>query len=103
VQSPHIARWQRANRPKMRDYGLRYRYGITQADYDRMSAEQGGLCAICQTKPVACVDHDHETKRVRGLLCQGCNTGLGRFRDSADRLARAIEYLNQEDTAFLGA
>lgn len=82
---------------------LHEKYGITTFDFDDLLAAQGGRCGICKTdKPVAnrgglangwCVDHDHSTGKIRGVLCQGCNTGLGSFRDSADALTNAAAYL----------
>lgn len=63
-----------------RDRTLRRRYGITAAEYDRLLTEQGGRCVLCQREPDESrlhVDHDHETGRVRGLLCFHCNTTLG--------------------------
>lgn len=78
------------------------KYGITFEDQQRMYVEQGGKCAICgreiflfgsSKKDTAHVDHDHLTGRVRGLLCQECNTGLGKFRDSIPYLESAIQYL----------
>ena len=45
-----------------------------------MFAVQGGVCAICEEAPASHVDHDHETGRVRGLLCFNCNGALGQFR-----------------------
>jgi hypothetical protein len=83
-------------------YFLSYRYGITSDDYDRMLAEQGGCCAICQTdKPGGkarawSVDHCHSTNKVRGLLCHRCNVGLGYFKDDPVRMARAISYLEHD-------
>ncbi len=77
-----------------RNYHLKHRYGITVEDPDRMFAEQGGLCALCQERPAQHVDHDHLGGRVRGLLCFCCNQGLGNFRDRADVLRLAIDYLH---------
>jgi hypothetical protein len=69
-------------------------YGITVEEYDRRLADQGGVCAICGgTESPLSVDHCHESKRVRGLLCKSCNLGLGKFGDSAETLRRALAYL----------
>lgn len=77
---------------------LRKNYKMTLLDYERMVESQDGRCAICGTdKPgrygVFCVDHCHSSGAVRGLLCQPCNHGLGNFKDSIARLAKAINYL----------
>lgn len=59
-----------------------------------MVADQDGKCAICNTVPkVLCVDHDHATGEIRGLLCHRCNKGLGHFYDDLRMLETAIEYL----------
>jgi hypothetical protein len=70
------------------------RYGLTLDQFAAMEEAQDWECAICQTpldRP--CIDHSHCTGRVRGLLCKGCNTGLGMFRESRAALRRAIKYL----------
>lgn len=56
---------------------------------------QKGLCAICENKPTStpCIDHDHATLKVRGMLCNNCNVGIGRLKDSIFLLERAISYL----------
>ncbi|WP_127503488.1 endonuclease VII domain-containing protein [Actinoplanes solisilvae] len=76
-----------------REYHLRHRYGIGQAEFDEMLLMQGGLCAICEADDPQHVDHDHRTGRVRGILCFNCNGGLGQFRDNPVFLAGAITYL----------
>lgn len=78
---------------------LKYRFGITVEDYDMILLTQKGCCAICGTDNPGGrgrfhVDHNHETGRVRGLLCHYCNVSLGGFKDSPAILARAIEYLS---------
>lgn len=50
-------------------------------------------CEICFSTESLCIDHDHETKLVRGVLCNDCNLGLGRFHDNIKKLTKAIEYL----------
>lgn len=78
---------------------LRTQFGITHEDYEALLASQGGVCAICGTRdpgrssPYFHVDHCHVTSEVRGLLCNGCNLGLGHFKDDRDRLSAAITYL----------
>jgi len=74
-------------------------YGITIEQYGEMLEAQGGVCAICREpcpsgKNLA-VDHCHETGAVRGLLCARCNSGIGQFLDSPDRLRAAIGYLER--------
>lgn len=68
-------------------------YGLTYDQYQAIVAAQSGLCAICKETPVAVVDHDHALGRWRGVLCGNCNTGLGMFGDSPDRLRAAADYL----------
>lgn len=78
---------------------LRRTYGITTEQWRALYESQGGRCAICKTEEpggkhsVFCVDHDHTTGEVRGLLCHRCNVGLGQFEDDPIRLKEAFEYL----------
>lgn len=89
--------WRSRNRDKVLDNNLRVRYGIRLTDYNRMLDEQGGCCAICGTREWGRkgphVDHNHETGEVRGILCSGCNTGLGQFHEDPNRMRLAIRYL----------
>jgi hypothetical protein len=78
-----------------RHYHLTRRYGIGARDVERLIVEQGGVCAICGRPDPEHVDHDHATGLVRGVLCFNCNGGLGQFRDNAEFLAAAIEYLQR--------
>ena len=76
-----------------------HRYGIDLEEFDRMLAEQGGVCAICggglrHGRNRFDIDHDHVTGKVRGLLCSDCNRGIGFLRDNPDILKRAAEYLS---------
>ncbi len=86
-------------REKSPDYMRGYLYGLEPGQFDAMLAAQGGGCAICH-EPASSdgrglhVDHDHETGRVRGLLCNSCNHGLGKFRDDPALLRAAIKYLS---------
>lgn len=56
--------------------------------------KKNNTCAICSKKVKLNVDHDHVTGKVRGLLCQNCNLGLGRFMDNPNLLEKAVQYLN---------
>ena len=86
-----------------REYHLRRRYGIGQAEVDAMTAEQGGLCAACRSDEPAHVDHDHKTGRVRGMLCYLCNQALGNVRDDISRLEGLINYLRRDRLAAVAA
>lgn len=77
-------------------YALRSKFGLNLADYNQMVASQNGACGICGiTGYTLHVDHDHESGQVRGLLCNNCNNGLGRFKDKVENLIRAQEYLQK--------
>jgi hypothetical protein len=92
------ARVRNKTHPATPDDYRRWRYGITAEQFMQLIARQGGKCAICPTDitgpKAAHVDHCHATKKVRGILCLECNTGLGKFKDSIELLAKAIEYLS---------
>lgn len=72
-------------------------YGLTEIELAALEAAQQGICLICRefAEDGLVIDHDHETGAVRGLLCTGCNVGLGAFRDDPRRLAAAIIYLRK--------
>lgn len=87
------------NRPMYkREYSLLRNYGLTQKDFDLLLEKQGGTCAICKgesrvIRPGLCVDHNHSTGKVRGILCHKCNVALGTLEDSPARAQSVIEYL----------
>lgn len=84
-----------------RRYALLKKYGLTIDDYNALLIQQSGCCAICRTPPLFAstlfVGHDHKTGKVRGLLCNACNLGLGSMRDSGDILVGAAAYLNGQN------
>ncbi|HVW80226.1 MAG TPA: endonuclease VII domain-containing protein [Mycobacteriales bacterium] len=82
-----------------RDYHLRRRYGIDSADFDRMLAAQGGVCAACRKAEPRHVDHDHATGAVRGLLCFNCNQALGNVRDDVYVMRGLMAYLDAQRSA----
>ena len=77
---------------------LKHKYGITLDEYDEFSAYQNHVCAICShicnTGQPLSVDHCHETKRVRGLLCRKCNVAIGTLK-TIELLQRAINYISE--------
>lgn len=78
-----------------RNWNRLKKYGLTPEQFQKMVEEQQGACAICLKKFVEepCVDEDHKTKQIRGLLCDDCNVGLGRMKDNIPALLKAVEYL----------
>jgi Autographiviridae endonuclease VII len=98
----YMAAYYKANPDIHRNTQLKRNYGINLESYKVLVESQNGLCAICKKKPEGSrstlqVDHDHETGRVRGLLCNPCNTGLGLFKEEPAVLTEAIEYLRRYD------
>lgn len=87
--------WRQANNDRIRSERLVRLYGITLDQFNAMLGTQDGRCAVCldPMKEVH-VDHCHETKVVRGLLCGSCNRGLGQFKDEPERLRAALRYLD---------
>ena len=74
--------------------GLYLKYGITQDELDAQVAVQNGVCAVCGQEPDKLhIDHNHDTGKVRGLLCGNCNRALGLMYDDVESLEHAIAYL----------
>lgn len=75
----------------------KYRYGITLEEKEEILKKQKYKCAICKKdiSKRSCVDHNHKTLKVRALLCDFCNTGIGMFKENITLLAKTIAYLNK--------
>jgi hypothetical protein len=89
---------------RQRNSHLRRHWNMTQEEYEVMLSKQNGVCAICgKTEELnkgntkgqisLAIDHDHETGKIRELLCMDCNQVLGRFNDDPDWFHKAAEYL----------
>lgn len=79
---------------KRRERTLMENYGMTPSDYDEMYQQQQGACKICEKNfDQLCVDHCHNTGKVRGLLCQKCNKAIGLLGDNLNYLSNAITYI----------
>jgi len=103
--------WVNANKSKIskkqrewylnnRDIYLQNRYNITLKEYNLILKQQNNVCAICRQKrnkyKFLSVDHDHETGKIRGLLCGMCNAAIGLFREDIIILEDAIKYLRNK-------
>lgn len=69
-------------------------HGLTQREAQEL--KQSYSCQICgeSDQDKLCIDHSHESNKIRGVLCRNCNSGLGMFKDNRDYLERAIAYLD---------
>jgi len=78
-----------------REWKLKSNYLMSQEEYAIMLEAQGKKCYLCKSSKKLVVDHDHNTGKVRGLLCDLCNRGLGYFKDNPDVLIAAAKYVKQ--------
>lgn len=72
------------------------KYGITLEQYEKMFTEQDRKCGICgkeNERVSLAVDHDHGTGKIRGILCENCNRGIGMFKHQTELLDKAKQYL----------
>ena len=89
------------NPNRRRAYHLKHAYGVSEQWYKSTLEAQNHSCAICKAPHsgsrygMLYVDHDHATGAPRGLLCQHCNHGLGKFYDNIGYLEQAIMYLRE--------
>lgn len=94
------------NKDKIKDNILKHKFNISIEQYNKMLDSQNHVCAICFQPEKAkvrgadylkslAVDHCHTTNKIRGLLCDICNKGIGHFNDSIEKLEKAILYLKK--------
>lgn len=85
---------------------LKKKFGITLEEYEALFVAQGGVCAICHrpetsryrdTVRLMAVDHNHETQKIRGLLCSWCNLAIGYLKDDPLRALALADYLEKTD------
>ena len=101
VEKQKLKAYYHSNKDQFRAYSLKALYGISADAYKEMLVQQKDACKICKThtnnlKRKLFVDHCHETGKVRGLLCQHCNTMLGNAKDNLLVLQSAINYLSSK-------
>lgn len=88
---------------KYRQKYIERKFGINYEQYNKMLAQQGGVCAICGSAETKCsaeylaIDHDHDTGEIRGLLCSNCNRALGLFQDNSEIVEKAMLYLKKHN------
>lgn len=81
---------------KSREYHLKYQYGLTT---DPLKENKTGICSICHEVKKLVIDHRHDgTKNMRGLLCVGCNSAIGKLKEDPTILQRAIDYINRRNS-----
>ena len=83
---------------RQRELDLKKKYRLTVEDYDSMVRAQKGRCAICLEEGRLFVDHNHKTGKVRGLLCNNCNRGIGLLKDEVNVLLNAARYVENDGT-----
>lgn len=98
----------KANPEQSKHHQLKNKFGISIQEYREMQQIRKNKCDICDKSEVVfsrrgnkirdlSVDHNHKTSRVRGLLCQGCNKGIGLLREDIKILNAAIKYLRKHN------
>ena len=94
-----IAEYQKTRKGKSNQTAnLKFNYNISLEEFVKLKIQQNYSCKIClisesELKKSLCVDHDHPTGKVRGLLCSPCNMALGLFKDKPLSLVSAAKYL----------
>jgi len=102
-QRKYRAQLKATGKQQVRDkaYNLKYHFGITIEEYNRLFAEQGCKCPGCGATENGVkdrampVDHDHATGEIRGILCTACNQALGHVYDNIERLEGLAAYLRR--------
>ena len=100
AQARYNERYPERRAAQQRHAHMKANYGLTLDTVEALIAHRHGTCDICGCAPAPDslgrtlrVDHDHNTGKVRGMLCSECNLGLGKFQDDIMRLCGAAQYL----------
>ena len=99
-------RWASRTPQKRLEQHLKYKYGVSHAEFSKAWQEQNGCCCICENelpdlmtydnrRRGYAIDHNHETGEFRGILCIKCNSLLGMASDRVDVLYAAAKYLSE--------
>jgi hypothetical protein len=87
--------WVKKNKDKVKNSRLKYNFGITLEEYQKLLEKQNNKCKICNNVEKLVVDHNHLTGKIRGLLCSTCNSGIGMLKENVSILKNAIIYLEE--------
>jgi hypothetical protein len=104
VRRPYLQAWRAKNRKKQRGYDLKHHYRATPEQVTAILNWEGGPCSACGKQmskfgtglDEACIDHDHSTTILRGLVCGACNRALGLVKDNIEHLQKLVAYLKGE-------
>lgn len=88
-RGPNDGRYINNKKGKAYLYNIKYSYGLTKEEYEKLPK----FCEVCGSTERLCIDHDHSTGRVRGILCARCNIALGMLRDNPVYIDKLKEYL----------
>lgn len=95
-----VKEYNKTHKLEAKNNKLKKAYGITLEERNAMLEDQGNVCKICKTDEHKGrdwhVDHNHKTGKVRGILCQPCNTAIGMLKESIEVLNSAINYLKED-------
>lgn len=99
----YYKKYYKINREKINEKRILRCYNITPECYKKMMESQNDCCAICKKhqstfKRRLCIDHNHETNKIRGILCDNCNTMIGLSKDSIQTFQSAIKYIQKYNT-----
>ena len=89
--------WFRKHRYQAKMYRLKQTYGVPHDLWEELFTKQNKKCAICGLEKTLSLDHDHTTEKVRGLLCNNCNLGIGLMKDKISIVRSALKYLEGHD------
>lgn len=98
-----VSRCKKCRKQYKYEYILHGKFNITMNEYNKMLEEQNGVCGICKKKiedvskrrKYLCVDHDHNSMKLRGLLCPQCNKAIGTIDENIDTLKNMISYIKE--------
>jgi hypothetical protein len=94
-----VAKYQKTEKGKKvsKNSRIKTKYGLTLEEFEEKAKQQNYQCAICSEVHTTglCIDHCHETLKVRDLLCTKCNVGLGMFRENPNIFLKALEYIEK--------